>query len=252
MLRSIVANGCILEEFLNRKDRKINIENFSKVEWDKFTRTCEVLGVFNEATVMLGGEKYVSISSILPITSSLLRFMNVEDELDNHFIKNIKNGIKSEFKKRLANYNSIVFLKISMALDPRFKKFNCLLKEEREDVWLFLRNVLEADYDALVVENEISENEIKKTNACFYDLNRKKFSSKVGASKLLEFYDESSDDVQIDILSTIVSEINEYRKESRIELDADPLVWWCEKACKYPHLATCTKILSIPATSIPC
>ena len=42
-------------------------------DWEKISKYVEVLELFSQATALLGGEKYVSCSCVLPMLSSLTK-----------------------------------------------------------------------------------------------------------------------------------------------------------------------------------
>jgi hypothetical protein len=87
---------------------------------------CDVLNGFEEATNFLSGEKYPTVSMVLPVFQSLKCHLTTSDEEDSEF----KVHLSSMFLKSLNYYISRFGLNESNPdylaatfLDPRFKKF---------------------------------------------------------------------------------------------------------------------------------
>ncbi|GAA6099983.1 zinc finger BED domain-containing protein 1-like [Tachysurus ichikawai] len=88
-------------------------------------------------TELLGGETYVSCSVVLPAFCHLNHVMRVSDE-DPAYV--------ARFKKDLAEHQAVMnseWLKLSSALDPRFKDLKCLARGEGEQVWSSLEKILQ-------------------------------------------------------------------------------------------------------------
>ena len=80
-----------------------------------------VLDIFRQATVLLGGDKYVVCSCVLPLLSSLTKHITVNDDDDPGHIARFKEASVNDFNERVANRKSIAVLKIATVLDPRYK-----------------------------------------------------------------------------------------------------------------------------------
>lgn len=77
---------------------------------------------------LLGGEKYVSCSVVLPALCHLLRMMEVSD-VDPAYILHFKAAFTKDVNKRKENLN-LAWLKAATAVDPWFKDLQCLLQAE--------------------------------------------------------------------------------------------------------------------------
>ena len=89
------------------------------------------------ATVVLGGDKYISCSVMLPTVTYLRRFMAVSDD-DPAFAVHFKTAFTNDLDARLENCN-VSWLKLSTALDPRYKRLKYVPKAERDAVWIELQ-----------------------------------------------------------------------------------------------------------------
>lgn len=91
-------------------------------------------------TELLGGEKYVSCSVVLPALRHLFRVMEPSDD-DPGYILRFKKAFTTDLAQRKDSTN-IKWLKITTALDPRFKDLKCLPKEERSEVWASVHDLM--------------------------------------------------------------------------------------------------------------
>ena len=87
-----------------------------------------------QATILLGGDKYVVYSSVLPLLSSLTKYMTVNDD-DPGYTPRFKKASVNDFNERVANIKSIAVLKIATLLDPRYKNSKCLSDDAKEQTW---------------------------------------------------------------------------------------------------------------------
>lgn len=250
MLSSILKNKQAIAEF--EKQNKINskIESFSDMEWDKIKRLATLMQHFVEATDILGGENYVSISNILPVINALSTKL-VLGEDDPNYIMRIKGVLNDEINLRMTSFRSLNILKLAVVLDPRYKKLSFVNESEKESFW----NVL---YDEIGFENKIiktntfdDDGVYKNTDEFNFDNINSDHDTNTKSGLLLEL--EGSSEYKDDSIKNFKDEIFMYRKESRISTKDDPLLWWDLNKKKYPLLSNYARcVLSIPATSIPC
>ena len=95
-----------------------------------------------EATQYVGGEEYVSCSSVLPLLAFLTRQLRVQDD-DPGYIARFKAATLDDLTRRVEGMNSLPTLQMATALDPRYKKLKCLPKDKREAVWTVLCNTFQ-------------------------------------------------------------------------------------------------------------
>lgn len=91
-------------------------------------------------TELLGGEKYVSCSVVLPAFCHLSRVMESSDD-DPAYVVKLKSTFRTDLETRKENAK-IAYLKIATALDPRFKDLKCITRAERGEVWASVTNLL--------------------------------------------------------------------------------------------------------------
>jgi len=110
-------------------------------DWNKMEKYVDVLRILADATQYVGGEDYVSCSTVLPLLGFLTRQLQVHDD-DPGYIARLKTAILTDLLTRIDGMDALPVLKMSVALDPRYKKLKCLPREQRDAVWDILSTAL--------------------------------------------------------------------------------------------------------------
>ncbi|KAJ4425388.1 hypothetical protein ANN_28003 [Periplaneta americana] len=100
-----------------------DIPILSESEWKTCKELCKILKPFEDVTVKLSAEKYVTASSIIVITrglQSLCSKLQKEDLVD--CVRTVLNNLENELTSRLGNIEYSKTISISTFLDPRYKK----------------------------------------------------------------------------------------------------------------------------------
>ena len=186
-------------------------------------------------TTTLGGNSFVTSSVVIPVMKSIESLLKVQDN-DPGYMEDLKTEIFEEFKTRCTdNLNVNVLMKCS-ALDPRFKSLKFMKNKtgEREKV-----------FDKILKE-------LAEVKAVSKDISTVDKCSSPKKRKLGLLYNESDDeeedeDNNIDLLKI---ELENYRKEPKLDEDSDAIEWWKVRRFQYPTLIQLVrKYLCIPATS---
>lgn len=206
-------------------------------DWERMSKYVEVLELFCEATELLGGDKYVSCSSVLPVLSSLTKHLNVHDD-DPGYIARFKSSTLVDFQARVTGMNGIEVVRIATALDPRYKSLRSFKEEAKCQTWTAILDRLSATSVSDAEQSHVSDSVVSDT-------------VRDTTTKRLKLMDWDSD---IDEVSETASdELGRYKLEKRIGDVEDPLLWWKSNQHRFPRLATLAKtMLCIPATSVPC
>lgn len=101
-------------------------------------------------TELLGGERFVSCSVVLPAFRHLSRVMAVSED-DPSYIVKFKETFTADLEQRKEKTN-MPWLKVATALDPRFKDLKCLSKPERAEVWHSITDLLREERPAQLEE----------------------------------------------------------------------------------------------------
>jgi len=229
MIERLLRNKEPVIATLAAPSHKHSLNLLTEAEWEKLRTLKMLLEPCRYATVVLGGEKYVSCSVVLPIVTYLRRFMVVSDD-DPAFAVRFKTAFTNDLDARLGNCN-VSWLKLSTALDPRFKRLKCVPKAERGAVWTELQSLIAA-VDSHTGDESSSEPAQKR--------------------RLYEFSSDSEDDTS-EQQSQATLAVFRYQSESEIDEQACPLEWWKSHAGAYPTIvALARKYLTTPATTVPC
>ncbi|KAK7162416.1 hypothetical protein R3I93_006650 [Phoxinus phoxinus] len=130
MVSRILRNKDPLMATLAHQNHKLTL--LTSAEFDKLARLEKLLEPCRYVMELLGGEKYVSCSVVLPALCHLALKMAVTED-DPAYVVRFKDAFKEDLTKRKENTN-IAWLKIASALDPRFKNLKCIPKAERAEV----------------------------------------------------------------------------------------------------------------------
>lgn len=151
-------------------------------------------------------------------------------EDDPAYISKFKQTFTLDMEKRKEKTNC-TWLKISTALDPRFKDLKCLHRSERAEVWALIAGIIKEEMPAQEpVQTMTSEPPQKKA--------------------ALLVASESESDEEEDCIEKC---LERYRAEPVISMEDCPLEWWSKHAGSHPKLACLArKYLATPATSVPC
>ncbi|GAA6072001.1 myosin heavy chain, skeletal muscle-like isoform X2 [Tachysurus ichikawai] len=143
---------------------------------------------------------------------------------------------KTAFKKDLAERQAVMnneWLKISSALDPRFKDLKCLARGEREQVWSSLEKILQVAEPSTHTPQSSEEHEPAKRR------------------RILLLGSESDSESEEE--NHVSNALQNYRAQPTIEMDKCPLEWWSVNAEAHIKLSSSArKYLATPATTVPC
>lgn len=233
----------MIERFLKQKDallavlrshnHKHNLSLPTEAELDKLRLLKALLEPCKTATELLGGEKYVSCSVVLPCLMYLSKQMKISDE-DPAYIVRFKTAFCNDLEKRRSTCNNH-WLKLATALDPRFKKLKCLQKEDRDSVWSDMKTKVAQLISGKQQEPDRSNTELPSKKA-----------------KLFDYSSDTDDETESTETDASVA-VERYKSEPEVDQDICPLQWWLTHNASHPLVATlAVKFLSSPATTVPC
>ena len=133
MIQRIVDNKEPVLALLADPQHKHSLALPKEADWEKLRILQSLLEPCRYATELLGGERYISCSVILPTFCHLFHAMEPSDD-DPAYVVRFKETFVADLHARKENLN-LPWLKVATALDPRFKLLKCMAKEERDEVW---------------------------------------------------------------------------------------------------------------------
>jgi hypothetical protein len=143
-----VPVNTVLEEFQK--------QSLHDNEWHRIAELTRLLEPFEEATVLLSGENYVTISMVQSVVSALLQFCAAFNS-DSLTIKMTCKDIALDLSKRYCNPLLVELL--ATIIDPRWKSFSAWRKEQNEAAWKNLELLYKEHKNA----NEPAENSRKRS-----------------------------------------------------------------------------------------
>ncbi|XP_061584717.1 E3 SUMO-protein ligase ZBED1-like [Cololabis saira] len=205
----------------------------------------EVLEAINNAlspltdfTDALSGEQYVSVSSVKPVLHLFETSVVAMQEDDSDLTRSIKSKILGYLQEKYSHPNTQELLDMATSLDPRFK-MEYISEDNKTTVKARLTREMTDDIPS-VTQTPPSTT----PPAAPMKKSRKTLGSFLKAAKGSEAPSQPEQDVASELLSYLLS--------SKIDSEADPLVWWKEHKGEFPKLSVLArKYLCIPATSSP-
>ena len=120
----MVARILEQEEAIRRvlsMDRKSASLNLTWQDKDVLQSMNQVLSKLSELTDILSGEKYVTVSSVLPMVELLNNTLLKQCEDDTDLVASMKKAVKDDINPRYIGSGTVTLLKLTSLLDPRFK-----------------------------------------------------------------------------------------------------------------------------------
>ena len=120
----MVARILEQEEAIRRvlsMDRKSASLNLTWQDKDVLQSMNQVLSKLSDLTDILSGEKYVTVSSVLPMVELLNNTLLKQCEDDTDLVASMKKAVKDDINPRYIGSGTVTLLKLSSLLDPRFK-----------------------------------------------------------------------------------------------------------------------------------
>jgi hypothetical protein len=222
---------------LEQHNHKLSLPTAS--EWDKLSAMAKLLQPCKDASDFLGGESYVSCSSVLPTLAKLMKLMAESDD-DPAYASRFKTALVADIKRRLNDVltkeSKSMWFFVACLLDPRFKnktyKF-CDEDDRGTKAWEIIAEEVQK------LRQNDSQQIMTVTNVQNRPPPRKK-------QRVLTLSNSEDEDGAED------NEIKRYTEEPKCDRNSEPLKWWSLHAAQYPLLSqVARKYLSTPATTVP-
>ena len=227
MIKRLISHKASITALLSDPNHKHKVQVLNETEWGKLVCLRDLLEPCERASDTLGGQKYVSCSTILPIVSDLLVRMTVVDE-DPAYVVRFKTALSTHLLEIQQTYKSNECVLIATCMDPRFKSLKCLPRADRAAAWDAVGRVVGETVPCVQQESPVK---------------------KAKVLPLRSLYDSDDDDES----QPGGNECDRYRALPLLTHDESPHLWWRQRYVEYPRLAAVAlKYLCVPATSVPC
>lgn len=240
-----IAVSAVLMSSTKQKHRELML---TPVEQKLAMDLCKVFQPVADATKILSGHFYPSLSYVWPVIVNLqsVHFQDAPD--DSNVIAEVKQLVREQLESRyMAAVKTSARQKYLLAsiVDPRFKELEVFSKEDRrcaaeclEDA---VQKVMAGKEGADKVSSEVEQQPPPK-------LARTASGRFFGASSRPSSESASSTTCK----STAKAKVQKYLRESSLEMESNPLQWWQYHCKVHPEVAeVARKLLCIPATSVP-
>ncbi|XP_077065477.1 E3 SUMO-protein ligase ZBED1-like [Siphateles boraxobius] len=227
MIKRVQRNAEPLRDALALHTTKVAM--LTATELEKLKKLEAVMEHCRYVSELLGGEKFVSCSVVLPALCHLSRVMEVTEDDPAYMIK-FKGTFAADMEGRKEKIN-ITWLRVATALDPRFKDLKCLSKPDRAEVWGTIHALLQ---------------EIERKRPAQPD-NQVTPEPPTKKPTLMLAHESSSDEEE----DCVEQCLERYKAEPLIGMDDCPLEWWSMHEGAHNEMACLARKYSTPATSVP-
>ncbi|XP_026117915.1 zinc finger BED domain-containing protein 1 [Carassius auratus] len=196
------------------------------------------------ATNIMCEEKNPTISVVAPLHAQLLRDTTSTEE-DSPLVREIKGAINQDLSKRYQSEVEKDLLRMSSALDPRFKSLLFLSPEEVQDTYAKLQSKAAALKEDDPVPCGDVQGDLEEEETCTAKKRKSALVDLLGQTFKKTSY------VSTSATSIAEKEIKQYQDAPSLPLTEDPLLWWKSQQHVFPLLSKLAHMhLCIPGTSV--
>ncbi|XP_061785007.1 E3 SUMO-protein ligase ZBED1-like [Nerophis lumbriciformis] len=247
----ICSANPMIQSVLKNKDAVITtialtnprLPTLTQEEWEELKQAGEVLKPFEEVTVEISGQGYVTVSKVILLARGLQRIAaNIQRGVNLMGpVKVMVYTICTQMAHRFHKIEAHVLLSEAAALDPRFKKKAFGRDEDADRAYQYLSNAAAK----VNLPNQQAEEEGAAAQPP---------SSSQDSAIWQEFDQQVSGLVTSsrNPVADAVLEVRAFVQEPLVPRSSNPLTWWQSRGVVYPRLSEIMKRrLCIVATSVP-
>ena len=200
----------------------VNSKKYAKLlltasEWSAVEELVEVLGPFNEATEMISGESYPTLSLVYPVFCNLWTLATDLKSVAKHpETQALCRSLAADLRVRWINTIRDEHL-IACFLDPRFKHLTFI---DDANLRKYVRDLAETKF------REATKGMEEKEPAPPVHVHQRRKSLLESMKQMTGSHSKSDD------------EISTYNSLPILDISTDVLAWWRENESKLPHLGT--------------
>ncbi|XP_032411367.1 zinc finger BED domain-containing protein 1-like isoform X1 [Xiphophorus hellerii] len=224
--------------------------------WNIIEEISKALQPFEEATVFLSGQDYVTLSALPQLVQSLKKSIQTQvfetapaQSYQAEVMAQITTRWEGLFMCQPQSSNTVV---LTAALDPRFKKLKFLPPDEAFKIQSMVQTMV-LDVKKKMRQKNSGENEVStdaQDKPVEHQQNTNTFFSNLLGSSESSTSDEEDEEQHLN--QDVQKEVLMYFGEHTLSKRENPLLWWKSNAARYPTLSKLAKFfLCIPATSTP-
>lgn len=247
--RFLEQEECIRRVLVNDRKASHLLPGWQQIDVMKSVH--QALKPLSEFTNILSGEKYATVSSILPLLSILNDICDEskDDEAASALTKEILDVARAYMQCKYQSSSVQSLLKISSLVDPRYKA-TYIRSQDLDMVKATIIDdalvYLESSKDDMTVVKETSSSDHKEPPRKKLNLQERLMRKRV------EVAEKSGADELNTPFYVVKNELERYLSVSCEEYEVNPLNWWKTSSKVYPNLSqVARKYLCITATSTP-
>lgn len=215
-------------------------ENLTSEEYSIIKEIEPILEPFETCTEGVSGDKYATISLIIPLIKGVsLRLSALDKENLSETAKKVLLHVKSGVAQRLKPYETRTPCIIGTLLNPHFKKLGFKTDSDIEKAV----SSVQREYSTYLT----AQHSIDSPSTSMSAILEPSTSKKSKLSSLLDFLDQSPPSTNS--TSDAIIDIRQYVEKPVLPQSEDPIKYWTENQNKLKNIAL--KYLCIPATSTP-
>ncbi|XP_077155210.1 E3 SUMO-protein ligase ZBED1-like [Ranitomeya variabilis] len=246
----------MLKRVLESKDAIIStlaimnapVEILSQEEWEVVREACIILEPFDQVTVEISSESYVTASKMLLLCKGLQRLTanhQRDGGINTEKVKELVAALCASMDRKFQRMEYNTILSETTVLDPRFKKTAFTDNRAVDEA---LQRITAAAARCSLNSQPPPPGGPEEVGARAPQVEPPQMSA------VWRVFDEraTEDAARRNPSADAMLEVRSYLEEPLIQRAADPLTWWESKASIYPRLVkVMTRRLCIVATSVP-
>lgn len=250
----VIAVSAVLMGSSKQKHRDMVL---TSGEQKKSEELCTVLQPLADATKILSGHQYPSLSFLQPIVTGLLDVHLRESTKDSLLVHEVKETIRTELERRYSDEEARKKSILASLVDPRFKALHGFKPVETALAKESLRKRVESILRRDIISSHVSGTTPVASSA--YPP-----PQKVAKTALSRFFGPctavvatvaaaaTAESALTDVHSEASRKVEKYLGEKAIAIGEDPLSWWKARESIHPEVAQVAReMLCITATSVP-
>ncbi|KAG7453376.1 extracellular calcium-sensing receptor-like, partial [Solea senegalensis] len=248
----------MLKRFIEVKDTVIStlalintpLSPLSTEEWGIVRETVDIIKPFEEVTVEMSAERFVTASKVILIARGLQRIVarHQRNPSIHEPVQKLVDSLMAEMHKRFSKVEQIENLADATCLDPRFKKQAFVNNRAADDAVKRITAAAAAHNHPSHSEEEEEEGQYPAAAASAGAMFWEDFDDRVANTRA----STSSDSATSSTLTASMMEMRAYIAEPLRPRTSDPLAWWRMCSPVFKNLCeVMKKRLCIVATSVP-
>ncbi|KAI4818229.1 hypothetical protein KUCAC02_011581 [Chaenocephalus aceratus] len=245
----------MLKRVLESKDAIIStlalinahLDALDQEEWEALQETCTVLEPFEQVTVEISSESYVTSSKMLLLCRGLQKITAYnQTQVTKRKVTELVTALSTSMDRKFHRMEYNTVLLESTILDPRFKRLafndNCAVDEALQRV------------TAAAARCDLSSQPVQPPGGQEGEEGARAPEVEPQMSAVWRLFDAraTEDIARRNPSADAMLEVRSYLEEPLIPRTADPVSWWESKASVYPRLVkVMARRLCIVATSVP-